>query len=565
MTFPIRAGNNGPYLGESPASGDRGKLVYANFRGGFAYSAPYFVLGFDAVGDGVTDDTVAVRAALAAAVAASVAVTGRVAVSGAGRNYAVSGNISLPENAYLVDIKLTQLTPGAAGDVRTLTSDGVGNIRLERVTVNRNGNGTNGALGTDAGIWISGGSGHYLENVEVFGDDMGSGLVVTGATDFDLVGAHVRNINYSLAANPGDDRVQGIWLNNCSNFRITNPKTHDLGGNYGAGATTQWSRGLVFGGCSDFTVLNPQAWDIEQGVDLTGSAGNTRFEIVGGMVADARTWGFKFANSARDGTVTGAVAIRCGQSGFVAQGPAEAALAVLTSEISFVNCTAFDTGSNGIWGAVANVAGFRVANGTFDIGSTRGIRFVGCRAIDRQAVKTMEYGFHNEVEPNTDGRYVEQIDCIATGYTVAAFEGMNAPRCTGNRNAVQSIPNNAWTPVDWNTDTDLGALHDPASNNDQFNPRRSGQWRMTAGVAFAANVTGVRGVRLLDNGGVIPGTTVLVNAASAGETALVTTMVRQFLVDAAGTPRSLRVEVFQTSGGALNLQTTSETVVEQVA
>lgn len=521
---------------------------------------PYIDARHYAIGDGTTNDKVEILEAIAAAIAASAATTRPVPVIGAGKIYGITGNMTLPASTYLRDIEFKQLTP-AAGSVRTLTSSSGNNIRLERVTVDRNGDGTDGSLSTDAGVYISGGSGHYFDSIEVFGDDMGSGIVITGASDFDLVAPLVHDMNYSLGADPGDDRVQGIWLNDCTDFRVFKPKVKDLGGNFGGGATTRWSRGIVFGGCSDFILSKPQVWDVDQGVDLTGSVGNTRFEIVGGMVTDCYTWGFKFANSARDGTVTGAVATRCGQGGFVAQGPNEAALTVLTSDITFVGCTAYDTGSNGIWGASANVAGFRVQNGAFDVGSTRGIRFIGCRAIDRQGSPTMEYGFHNEVDASTDGRYNEcDPSCISIGHTVAAFQGMNAPRCTVNRGSALSIPDNAWTSVDWDQSTDLGEMHNPASNNNQVKPRRDGHYRITAGVAFAANATGLRGVRLCDNGGVIPGTTVLVNATAAGETALNTSVSRTFLPT-----RSLTVEVFQTSGGALNLQTTSAGVVEQVS
>lgn len=557
MAFPIRAGNSGPLLGFIPGAGDVGKAVYVGAGPLLAYTAPLHVRGFGAVGDGITDDKAAILAALNAGAAAGVAVTG------AGGTYGIAGNLELPANAQLQDITCKQLTPAAAGDVRTLTSGGGNNIRLVRVKVDRNGNGTNGAVDDDAGVYIAGGSGHYFEDVEVYGDDMGSGLAILNASNFDCVRPYVHDIDYSLAADPGDDRVQGIRIGGCSKFRLIDPKVHNLGGNFGAGATTKYSRAIPVGGCSNFQITNPTGWSVDQGVDLTGSDGNRRFSIIGGNFSDCYTWGYKFANSARDGTIVGAVAERCGAAGFVVSGPSSA-LAVVSSDLRFVGCAAYDTGSNGVWGAITQVAGFRVQNGSGGgADSTRGIRFIGCVAHDRQGVPTMEYGFWNDVPANADGRYNEvDITCVSIGHTVAAFQGLNAARCTVNRNAVQSIPSGAWTSVDWNASgTDLGEMHDPAVNNNTILARRAGFFRASAGVFFAANAVGVRGVRLTQNGVVIPGTTVVGPAATGGnETALSATVSRAMVAG-----QYFTVEVFQTSGGALNLQTTSEVVVEQVS
>ena len=505
---------------------------------------------YGAIGDGSTSDNAALLNAISAAVSAGVPVNGR------GKTYGVAGNLVLISGTWLKDITFKQLTPGAAGDVRTLTSSGVNNLKFERVKVDRNGNGTNGAVNDDAGIYLDGGSGHYFEDVEVFGNDMGTGVSIHNATNFDMVRTHVHDMLYVLGADPGDDRVQGIWLNGCSRFRNIEPKAHDLGGNFGTGATTKYSRGMVYSGCSDFTVLSPQAWNVDQGHDVSGSSGNVRFAINGGLMSDCYTWGFKFANSARDGTITGAVAVRCGQGGFVASGPGDA-ISVMTGDLDFVGCEAYDTGSNGVW---ATTSGFRIIEGALGAaGSPRGIRFLSCKAHDRQGVPTMDYGYLSNVPANTDGRYNECIDCRTLGAGTAETSGINESYCAVSFNAAQSIANNAWQGVNWDIDVDLGEMHSTSVNTSNIVIRRAGKYRVTYGASFAANATGQRGVSLYKNGVQFPGGMVLVNAASAGETSLNVA----FTIDCAvGT--TLLLGVFQNSGGALNLQTSSSGVVEQL-
>jgi hypothetical protein len=512
---------------------------------------------FGAVGDGVTDDTDAIVAAIAAGAA-----TGR-PVTGVGGTYGVSGNIELPANVWLQDITLKQLDP--ADDERTtLYSEGASNIRLERVKVNRNGDGTAGLLNFAAGIYIgrdgNGGSGHRFEDVEVYGDDIGTGFRIRGASNFDCVRLHCHDINYLLVADPGDDSVQGFWFQDSAGFRVMSPTVHDLGGDFGGGSTPKYSRSPITG-CSDFTVSGGEIWNVDQGLDLTGSSGNERFIVTGMLVRDCYTVGFKFANSTRDGTVTGCVAERCGRFGFVVSGPAESGQTVFSSDIDFVGCTAYDTGSNGVWGVTHAVAGFQTIDGDFDIGSTRGVRFINCKSHDRQSVPTCEYGFLNTVAlVGTDGRYNECVGCVSIGHTVAAFQEFHESRCVVRRSSAFSIPNNSWEAIEWNDDDDYGGLHDNSSNPATFFVRRDGVYKVTFGVDFAASATGVRGVRVIHEGSGVKGSTMLVSAASADETSLnVTCEVR------ATAGEYIFAQAFQTSGGPLNVQTTSGGVVEQIA
>jgi hypothetical protein len=182
----------------------------------------------------------------------------------------------------------------------------------------------------------------------------------------------------------------------------------------------------------------------------------------------------------------------------------------------------------------------------------------------------MGYGFYNEVPASTingvplslDGRYNEAIDCVSIGHTIKAFEGMHSPRCGVSLVAAQSIPSSTttWTPVQWTAHADCGGMHDTSSNIDSVVVRRDGVYRSQWGVVFGSNGAGQRGVRILRNGSAIAGTTVILEATKGvQQTALQTAWTS---IMRAGD--SLRLEVFQSSGAAVELQTTSAGVVEQV-
>lgn len=531
-------------------------------------------------------NTDAINAAIVAANAASVALTGPCTVQipdglyyttlpallsgvrlrGAGQDQTtlcVSGNVVLPANTSVEDIGFKQRTPGG-GTRRTLTSAGGDSIRLVNVTVDRNGDGTNGAHQVDAGVYIDGGSGHYCEGVEVYGDDIGTGFALFNATDSDLVRVRVHDIKYLLGADPGNDRVQGIHLSGCTRANLYSCSAHDIGGDFGGGYTLRYSRGYCFSGNIGVKLIGCRTWMVDQGYDTTGGVGNSRFQFGDCYASDCLTYGFKFANTARDGQVNNCVAERCALSGFIASGPTGAGMTALaTRNITFTACTAYDIGYVGLPGvAVAGgKIGFRASNGTFDLDTTLGIRFVNCRAIDRQAVRTMANGFSNDVAASTDplNGYNEAVNCISIGNLGASFDNMHSARCEVSRVAVQAIPTATWTAVDWTADADYGAMHSTSSSNSNVYARRAGTYSSRWGVAFAANATGQRGVRILREGVVIPGTTVLVDAAASGETSLQATWTS---LQNAGD--NLRIEVWQSSGGNLNLQTTSGGIVEQV-
>lgn len=492
---------------------------------------------FGAVGDGATNDTAVINTALA---------LGK-PLDGGGLIYAVAGNITLPAGADIRSATFIQLTPGAAGDVRTLTSASVDNIKLRQVKVLRNGNGTNGQIALDAGIWIEGGSGHLFEDVEVSGDDIGSGIVFNGCSNFVARNLYAHDINYLLGADPLDDRVQGIWFNGCSDFVVITPKAKTLGGNFGSGATTRYSRGLAFSGNSRFDVYGAAVRDVDQGVDCTGSAGNSDFSFHGGVAYQCNSFGFKASTADNDGRWIGTKADKCGYAGHVVSGPGEAGDPNIEN-LTFIGCLSKSIGYNGNWTA-QQPAGFLILQGSFALTYPRGVRFIACEAIDEQGVPTMYDGFRNQV-PVT-GDFNEAIHCTSRGHTHFAYNGMNAPHVRVSRNAVQNIGTAAWTAVIWTVeDADFASMHETSANQELVTIQRQGLYSLKCQLYFAPNATGSRRLRFILNGATITPSEFGLFTPTAGSPSGVFGSVDLYLKRG----DILRVEGWQDSGGNLDIR-----------
>lgn len=142
-------------------------------------------------------------------------------------------------------------------------------------------------------------------------------------------------------------------------------------------------------------------------------------------------------------------------------------------------------------------------------------------------------------------------DDLAIAMTSYGARGASVSRDTN-----QSINTGAWTAITLDTANatelyDTDGIHDLVTNPSRFTvPAGVNKIEVAANASFAANTTGVRGIRVTKNGAVFSSTaTNMTNALTAGATTL---QVFTGQVDA--TPGDyFEVEVYQTSGGALNL------------
>lgn len=376
---------------------------------------------YGAIGDGTTNDTAAINTALAAGVP----------LTGAGRTYAVTGKISLPANTSLWDVTFKQLSPGASLNVITLEASNVSGIDLRRVKVDRNGDGTNGglldasgtngALNTAFGMRFAACTNSHFEDLEVYGNDSGTGILFTqiGETSR-IIRPYVHNIGWSRTT-ATDDQVQGISFDQCTRSTIEAPRVINLTGILNGVASRRYTRGISCGGSTGLTISDPYVEHADQGVDITGSpATNADIVVDRPVVKDIWVWGVKLANTARRAVVRSGRAYDCGV-GFVAS-PASALTSDLTTNsCEFVDCIAYNTGSNGQ--TVVSIAGFRVLEQAATLaGRAANIRFVRCKAIDEQTVPTMATGFSSEITDITVAPIL--VDCTSVGHTTQATGGL---------------------------------------------------------------------------------------------------------------------------------------------
>ena len=360
------------------------------------------------------------------------------ALSGKGLFIGVSGMVSLPADIDIEDATFKQMSPGASLSVITLQASSVDNVTLRRVAVDRNGDGSNGgllaaagvngALNTSFGINISGGNSHWLEDLEVYGDDSGTGIRLHNLDRSSTVirpFAHDMDWSRSTAS---DDMVQGVFVYQCNGTHIKGAKAADMAGTDSGGASRRYTRGVALSGNRGVIVDSLSVSGVDQGVDWSGDEGNYDCETIGGYVEDAYTWGYKFANSARRCVVTGCVAWGCGV-GFVASGNASLAAGERTNRVKFVDCHSVNAGATGQ--AVVTAAGFRILGAT-DAAAASDCMFYRCSAVDLQGSATMVYGFMSETTATATVMPFAK-DCYSEGATTGEFQGnWRRPRVGSN-------------------------------------------------------------------------------------------------------------------------------------
>ena len=374
-------------------------------------------LDHGARGDGTTNDLQALNKAFAFALAAGLP------IDGGDRVYAISGNLTVSRavQPWVRSLRLRQLDP--VNGRRTLFFEKCEAIRVDSLQIDVGTAKRVGDMNSTGGLWIEGGSNHNVRNVEVFGHGKNSLIAIGSTTNSVYDGLRARDAEFDDAA-AGDDLIQGIWLFANVDALLRNAAVSNLTGNasyVGRNYRNLRTRGITLSGNVRVSVVDAQVRNVDQGIDLTGSDGNRLCTVLGGRTSDCASVGVKLANSAVGCRVEGHVAERIGMYAFLASGPAEAGLRYKTQDCDFVRCIAIDAGYNRI--AYANPSGFQVRAGDYDRGLPSGVRFIGCNAIDRQAVKTMKYGFFSDVPPSAGSKPNVLIDCRSEGHSRAARFG----------------------------------------------------------------------------------------------------------------------------------------------
>jgi hypothetical protein len=371
-----------------------------------------------AVGDGSSNDHDALEKAFAFASRAGLPVAGGDSL------FAIRGSlrISQASRPWIQSLRLKQLAP--ANGVSTLHFDKCEGLRIDRLQVDVGNASKVGDMNSTFGLWIDGGSSHSVRNVEVSGQGKNSLIAIWSTSKSVYENLTARDAHFD-DPNADDDVMQGIWLYRNTDCMLRNALASDLTGNasyVGARFANLRTRGIVLGGNALIRMVNPMVHNVDQGIDLTGSDGNRDCVISGGRSTDCGSVGVKFANSAVRCSVMSHIADRCGMYGFMASGPAEANLPFKTQDCEFVDCTSIDAGYNHI--SFPDPSGFIVRHGDYDFDYPKGIRFIRCRAIDRQPHKTMKYGFFTDApQKSSSPRRNVLIDCVSQGHARAERGG----------------------------------------------------------------------------------------------------------------------------------------------
>jgi hypothetical protein len=369
-----------------------------------------------AVGDGRADDIEPIRKALSQAFKLGLP------VDGGDKIFAVAGDIATVDAAkpWIRSLRLKQLIPQMNG--KTLHFKDCQAIRIDQLAIDRGTNKTIGHIDEAGGLWIQGGANHRISKVEVFGDGKANGIVIwnTRLSIYDRL--FVRDMGFD-DANAEDDVMQGIWLYGNVDCILRKPRVSNLFGNAlyaGVRFPNLRTRGIALAGNLRVHIDHPYIRDVDQGIDLTGSDGNRECVVRGGHSYQCASVGVKLANSAVECRVIGHTAERIGMYAFLASGPSEPGLPYKTQDCEFIDCTALDVGYNEI--SHPTPAGFEILQGNYDADHPKGIRFIRCRAMDRQTRKTMKYGFYSNVAPNPD-KPNKLIDPVSYGHAIEAKFG----------------------------------------------------------------------------------------------------------------------------------------------
>lgn len=116
-------------------------------------------------------------------------------------------------------------------------------------------------------------------------------------------------------------------------------------------------------------------------------------------------------------------------------------------------------------------------------------------------------------------------------------------------NTTQSIANTTPTNLAFNSERyDTNVIHDNSTNNSRLTCKTAGVYLMSATVAFAVNATGTRMVSILINGTTSLASVHATAAVGGLTTRIVTTTIYPMAVN-----DYIEASVYQSSGGALNV------------
>lgn len=509
---------------------------------------------------GVTNYSVNNLVALQAA--ATAAANNNVPLKGNPSQYCgVTGNFVIPDNSTIIDLKLKQLIP--ASSTRTFfKNSGVGNIKLLNCAVDRNGtaDAIDPQIYTDAaGVWIQNVSNVKIDGLEVFGNGQGTGatfLTLGGECDFKNI--YIHDITWWTAAAPVTEKAAGFGFQNMSQFTVSNFKVTNIYSKTGTDPVRRYQTDAInFGGCTRFTLKNGYISNTGEGLDITGSIGNSDFKIHDIYAEDCGTAAFKVANGNNTGEMHSLTAVRSGQCGIGIVGTGATALQPV-GNFFIHHCFIYDTGANPeVSGGSITYDGIQLAEATTQPSAPFNTILSDLLIVDRQTVKTMDYGIRRYESVFSGQNLVLGDNIIIQGAKVADVAARGVPNTLGKYmfSSIQlAAPLTHTTSGTWQTfllttpEFDDNGLYNTATG--VFTIKTAGLYEINAFLSFASNATGYRGLRCRVTKAPAAIATLISDLKMAVTGDSTSCQVKRNIMLAAGD--SLMFEFNQTSGGALN-------------
>lgn len=140
-------------------------------------------------------------------------------------------------------------------------------------------------------------------------------------------------------------------------------------------------------------------------------------------------------------------------------------------------------------------------------------------------------------------RIKQAIDALASGTATAS--------ASVRKTVAQSISNSTTTTISWDAeDWDTDTIHDNATNNSRLTATTSGKYIITAAIVFGSNNAGVRQL-VVNKNGFLAFQQIFPNNGAGEDQCALTGFVSLSISD------YVEVQVWQNSGGSLNVQTSS--------
>lgn len=437
------------------------------------------------------------------------AATAGVTLDGYNKIYALNGRWEPPTTGF--SWRNIRIRQSAADDSsnwnRTIYQTGISNVSMYNVEIDQNNIAQTAGFNSCAGIWLANGSNIYMNNVRVVNGTAITGIRIHSCSKVLAIDVVAADFVSNHASEPSDDVMQGFLADGCSESNFVRCGGRDLTANWPGRPAVTWrrySRGLSAGGNNLCNFDTPFGHRVDQGIDFTGSVGNSHCTVTNAVSYYPSYYGIKWANHNFTNSLIGGFVYRPGRVGFVCNSAAEM-VGPDPQEIFASHITVIEPGFGGLYSNQRY--GFSLISSTLGPqGYPAAIVLSHCRAIDKQSTKTMDYGFFSEayVDRNSDSTIPlnRLINCQSRGHISGSIgktgdAGWHFPYVVAKGNTTQTLTTNTLTTLNINTD-----ILDPANmhTNGRLYAKVSGRYLVIASVSFGNNATGWRQLTLSKNG-----------------------------------------------------------------